>query len=37
MAEVFAAEGIRVMPGVDIEEVSHADGLLPAHPAPTRS
>jgi pyruvate/2-oxoglutarate dehydrogenase complex dihydrolipoamide dehydrogenase (E3) component len=28
MAEVFAAEGMRVMPGVDIKDVSHADGLF---------
>jgi pyruvate/2-oxoglutarate dehydrogenase complex dihydrolipoamide dehydrogenase (E3) component len=28
VAEVFAREGVRVMSGVDIKEVSHADGLF---------
>lgn len=28
IGEVFAREGIRVMPGVGIEEVTHADGLF---------
>ncbi|HET6561542.1 MAG TPA: NAD(P)/FAD-dependent oxidoreductase, partial [Marmoricola sp.] len=28
MTKVFAADGVRVMPGVEVEEVSHADGLF---------